>query len=414
MRIAVVGAGISGLVVAHLLAPVHDVTVFEANDRVGGHAHTVRVELNGRSWDVDTGFVVYDPGTYPHFAALLARLGVATQPSEMSFSVRCDDAGLEYGGRSLGALFAQPGNLVRPVFHRLVRDVLRFNRSAGAQAIADEATIGAYLETEGYSAAFRDHYLVPMIAAIWSARPAQVLAMPADWVVRFFADHRLLRVRGQPEWRTITGGAARYVGALTAAFRDRVRTGCAVAAVRRHSDHVEVRPWSGAPERFDRVVLAVHGSQALGLLADPTAAERAVLGAFAEQENEAVLHTDTSVLPASRRAWCSWNVHLGAHTDRVALTYDMSRLQRLDSPRPFCVTLNASAAIDPARILRRFVYRHPVFTPGAVAAQQQHATISTGARRTYYCGAYWGFGFHEDGVASALAVCRQLGVTTSA
>lgn len=409
MRIAVVGAGVAGLVAARVLSAVHDVTVFEASDWLGGHTRTVRVELGGRTWDVDTGFVVYDPGTYPAFAALLARLGVVTQASEMSFSVRCPAAGIEYGGRSLGALFAQPGNVVRPAFHRLVRDVLRFNRSAGVQAIRDDATIGAYLEAQGYSAAFRDHYLVPMVAAIWSARPTQVLAMPADWVVRFFADHGLLRIRGQPEWRTITGGASRYVDVLVAPFRDRVRTGCAVAAVRRLRDGVAVTPHGGAPEHFDHVVLAVHGSQALALLADATAAERAVLGAFHEQENEAVLHTDTSVLPASRRAWCSWNVHLDAGTDRVVMTYDMRRLQRLDAPQPLCVTLNASAAVDPARILGRFAYAHPIFTPEAVAAQRQHATIS-GVARTSYCGAWWGYGFHEDGVASALAVCRRLGV----
>jgi predicted NAD/FAD-binding protein len=411
MRIAVVGAGVSGLVVARALAPLHDVTVFEANDWIGGHVHTVRVEQGGRSWDVDTAFVVYDPGTYPAFTALLAELGVATQPSEMSFSVRCPAAGVEYGGGSLGALLAQPANLVRPGFHRFARDVLRFNRSA--TALEDEtSTVGTYVRTEGYSDEFRDWYLVPLLAAIWSARPAQVLDMPARSIVRFFAHHGLLQVRGQPEWRTICGGASRYVDALAAPFRDRVRTRCPVSSIRRRPDHVEVTLRGAAPERFDRVVVAVHGSEALAMLADPTDVERAVLGAFAEQENDAALHTDASLLPVARRAWSSWNVHLDAHTDRVAMTYDMSRLQRLASPEPFCVTLNASDAIDPARVLGRFVYRHPVYTREAAAAQRRHADVS-GVDRTYFCGAYWGYGFHEDGVASARAVCRQLGVGAS-
>ncbi|MCW5890436.1 MAG: FAD-dependent oxidoreductase [bacterium] len=410
MRIAVVGAGVAGLVVARAVADRHAVVVFEADDRIGGHAHTVRVEQDGRTWDVDTGFVVFDPGTYPRFAALLDRLGVPSQPSDMSFSVRAP--GIEYGGRSLGALLAQPANVLRAGFRRLVRDVLRFNREAAATA-SDAATLAGWLTADGYSAEFRDHYLVPMAAAIWSARPAHVLAMPAGHVVRFFAHHGLLRVRGQPEWRTIPGGAVRYVEALAAPLRDRVRTGCAVARVERHADGVTVTPQDGVPERFDRVVLAVPGSRALALLADPSAAERDVLGAFAEQENDVVLHTDTSLLPRARRAWSSWNVHLGTHTDRVAMTYDMSRLQRLPSSHPFCVTLNATAFVDPARVLRRFVYRHPICTPAAVAAGRRHGEVS-GRQRTHYCGAYWGWGFHEDGVTSALAVCRALGVDAPA
>lgn len=410
MRIAVVGAGVSGLVVARALAARHDVVVFEADDRVGGHVHTVRAELAGRTWDVDTGFVVFDPGTYPHFAALLSRLGVATQATEMSFSVRAP--GIEYGGRSLGALLAQPANVLRPAFRRLVRDVLRFNREAAATATAT-VPLGGFLAAEGYSAEFRDHYLVPMVAAIWSARPARVLEMPADHVVGFFLHHGLLRVRGQPQWRTVTGGAARYVDALVAPFRERLRTGRAVARVTRRADGVAVTLQDGEPERFDRVVLAVHGSQALALLAEPTPVERAVLGAFEEQANECVLHTDTSLLPRARRAWSSWNVHLGTHTDRVVMTYDMSRLQRLATPRPFCVTLNATAFIDPAHVLRRFVYSHPICTPAAVAARRRHAEVS-GVAGIHYCGAYWGWGFHEDGVASALAVCRELGVDAAA
>lgn len=404
MRVAIVGAGIAGLVVAHRLSPAHDVTVFEAGDYAGGHTHTVDVALGGRTWAVDTGFVVFDRGTYPGFSCLLDELGVAAQPAEMSFSVRCGDTGFEYGGRSLAALLAQPANLVRPAFHRLVRDVLRFNRTAVDDV--DDRPIDAYLAAREYSAAFRDRYLVPMAAAIWSARPAQVLAMPADWLVAFFQHHGLLRVGGQPQWHTIAGGASRYVDALTDRLRTPVRLGVAVTNVRRHDDRVDVVTRRGA-EVFDRVVLAVHGSQALRLLADPTADERAVLGAFAEQPNDVVLHTDVALLPSARRAWASWNVHLGGADEPVAVTYDMSRLQRLASPEPFLVTLNAADAVDPRRVLRRFSYDHPIVTPATIAAQAQHATVD-GVRRTHFCGAYWGHGFHEDGVQSALAVCARI------
>jgi uncharacterized protein len=405
MRVAVVGAGIAGLVVAHRLSSTHDVTVFEAADHAGGHTHSVEVAFGGRTWNVDTGFVVFDHATYPGFTRLLGELGVATQPAEMSFSVRSRDAGFEYSGRSLSALLAQPSNLVRPGFHRLVRDVLRFNRTAAATA--GDRPVDAYLVEHRYSTEFRDRYLVPMAAAIWSARPAQVLAMPADWLVRFFQHHGLLRVAGQPQWHTVTGGASRYVDALTARLRTPVRLRAAVATVRRHDDRVDVAVDGAGLERFDRVVLAVHGSQALRLLADPTADERAVLGAFAEQPNEGVLHTDVSLLPVARRAWSSWNVHLGADDDPVGVTYDMSRLQQLASPAPLLVTLNASDAIDPRRVLRRLTYEHPIFTRAAIAAQARHGTID-GVRRTHYCGAHWGFGFHEDGVESALAVCARL------
>ncbi len=409
MKVAVVGAGIAGLVVTRLLARAHEVTLFEANAWAGGHTNTVRVEVDGATHAVDTGFVVYDAGTYPHFARLLDELGIATQPSEMSFSVRCTESGLEYGGRSLGALLAQPGNLVRPAFHRLLRDVLRFNRAAGALARSgDTATVDECLTAHGYSRELRDWYLVPMAAAIWSARPADVVAMPASWVVRFFEHHGLLRTSGQPQWRTVTGGAARYVEALLARLHARVRLGCAVRGVRRGDGWVDVRS-DGGTGRFDAVVMATHGSQALGLLEDPTPREREVLSAFAEQENEAVLHTDVSLLPRARRAWSSWNVHLGRPTDRVAVTYDMRRLQRLSASVPVCVTLNATAAIDPARVLRRFVYHHPVYTRAAVAAQARREAIS-GVARTYFCGAYWGYGFHEDGVESALAVARHFDV----
>lgn len=412
MRVAIVGGGVSGLVVAHLLAPRNEIVVFEADDRLGGHVHTIDVAVAGATYAVDTGFVVYDPATYPAFGALLGRLGVATQPSEMSFSVRCVASGLEYSGRSATALLA-PRNLVSPAFHRLARDVLRFNREA--PGLLDDAggdpSIGDYLAARGYSTPFRDQYVVPLVSAIWSARPTQALEVPARELVRFFLDHGLLRLRGRPEWRTITGGAGRYVEALTAGFRDRVRLRCPVESVRRRPDGVEVWTRDGA-ERFDAIVLAAPGSRTLALLADPTPDERDVLGAFAEQENDVVVHTDAALLPRSRRARAAWNVHLDPRADVVAMTYDMSLLQRLASPDPICVTLNATASIDPARVLARMTYAHPVFSRAAVAAKARHDAVS-GVNRTHYCGAYWGYGFHEDGVESALEVCRAFGVSPS-
>ena len=408
MRIAIVGGGIAGLVAASVLSPSHDVALFEANEWLGGHAHTIDVTVGATSYAVDTGFVVYQPETYPGFTALLDRLGVATQPTEMSFSVRCRASGLEYGGRSWLGLFAQPRNLLSPAFHRLLRDVVRFNREA-PRLLADagaDPDLRDVVEAQGFSAAFRDQYLVPLTSALWSTPPARALDVPARHVVRYLLHHGFLRIRGRPQWRTITGGARRYVEALSASVRDRVRLRCPVERVRRDVGFVDVGTRAGT-ERFDRVVLATHGSQALRLLADPTPEEREILGAFTEQENDVVVHTDASLLPASRRARAAWNVHLDPRLDRAALTYDMSLLQRLSSSEPICVTLNASTAIAPAKVLARMVYRHPVFSRAAVAAQRRHETLN-GANRTHYCGAYWGYGFHEDGVASALRVCRRV------
>jgi predicted NAD/FAD-binding protein len=415
MRVAVVGTGISGMVAAYLLSRSHDVVVFEANDWVGGHAHTVSVNLDGETYDVDTGFVVYNERTYPNFSTLLERLGVRTQPTEMSFSVRCEETGFEYSGGSLAGVFAQRRNLFRPGFHRLLRDILRFNREAPAllDGQPDDPSIGDYLNMHGYSREFRERYLIPMAAAVWSTRPALTADFPARYLVRFFLRHGFLQLAGRPQWRTITGGARRYVEALTAPYRDRIRLECPVERIRRHPDHVDVTVRGGVTERFDRVVVAVPGARTLGLLEDPTPEERDVLSAFADEENELVLHTDASLLPASRRAWASWNAHLDPRAERVTVTYDMSRLQRLASPRPFCITLNRSTAIDPRRILRRFVYRHPLYTREAIEAQTRHRSIS-GVRRTYYCGAYWGYGFHEDGVNGALAVAREFGEVLTA
>jgi predicted NAD/FAD-binding protein len=411
MRIAIIGTGISGMVSAYLLSREHQVTVFEANDYVGGHTNTLRVEQDGQAFEVDTGFIVYNERTYPNFVRLLDMLGVQSQPTAMSFSVRCDRTGFEYGTASPRAWFAQRANLVRPRFYRMLRDIARFNHEA-PRLLSDgveEIALGTYLSAAHYSNEFIDRYIVPMGAAIWSTDPVRILEFPAAHFVRFFRNHGLLSLHGQPRWRVIRGGSARYVERLVAPYRDRIRVRCPVRRVRRAPNGVEVRAGNGPPEIFDRVVLATHSDQALRLLADPTPAEQEVLGAIAYQRNEAVLHTDCSVLPRSPDAWSAWNYRIPCEPGPVAVTYNMNLLQGLRSRRPFCVTLNSEGAIEPACVLRRITYHHPVFTPRAMAAQTRYVEIN-GAHRTFYAGAYWGFGFHEDGVNSALAVARCFGL----
>lgn len=409
MRIAIVGTGIAGNVVAHHLAREHDITVYEAGSHVGGHTHTHDVHQGGRSYQVDTGFIVYNDWTYPNFIALLDELGVATQASSMSFSVRDEGSGLEYNGTTLNTLFAQRRNLLRPSFLRMIRDILRFNREAPAllQDGAQDITLGDYLERGRYSRGFIEHYIVPMGAAIWSTDPVNMLAFPARYFVRFFHNHGMLSVNERPQWRVIRGGSARYVEALVAPFRERIRLNTPVQSIRREGDHAWVQAQGQAAERYDAVFLACHSDQALRLLADPSVAEREVLGAIRYQPNEAVLHTDARLLPRTRRAWAAWNYHvLPQDTGRVALTYNMNILQSLDAPTPFLVTLNHSDAIDPAKVIKRIPYEHPLYTRAGVAAQARQGEIN-GPLRTYFCGAYWRYGFHEDGVVSALAALEH-------
>lgn len=419
MNVAVVGSGISGLVAAYLLHGRHRVTLFEAGNYVGGHTNTIDVEWNGSAYAIDTGFIVFNDWTYPNFIRLLDRLRVASEPSSMSFSVRCDSTGLEYNGTSLNRLFAQRSNLFRPSFWRMIRDILRFNREAPTllEQVDAGGSLGAYLDRYGYCDEFVRHYIVPMGAAIWSASTDDVRAMPIRFFVQFFHNHGMLSVDRRPVWRVVSGGSHQYVKALTASFRDRIRLRTPVCSIARTADQVEVTSEERLPdgrtqrrtESFDHVILAVHSDQALPLLKQPTAQEREILGAMPYQENEAVLHTDASLLPTRRLAWASWNYHLlRGGKDRVAVTYHMNQLQNVSAPVEFCVTLNRTDAIDPARIIKRIPYHHPRFTSAAVAAQARHAEIS-GVNRTSYCGAYWGYGFHEDGVNSALAVCKALG-----
>ncbi len=415
MKIAVVGTGISGLLAAYLLSDEHKITVFEAADYIGGHTHTVEAQKDGVTYAVDTGFIVYNDWTYPNFIKLLRRLNVAAQPSEMSFSVRCEKTGLEYNGTSLNALFAQRRNLFRPSFHRMIRDILRFGRESKEllRTGSDDTTLGAYLLTNRYSREFINHYIVPMGAAIWSADPMQMLDFPARYFVEFFTNHGMLSVNERPQWRTVAGGSSRYIEALTCPYADRIRLQSPVRSITRHQDRVEIvwQQAGEAPRRddFDQIVLATHSDQALALLADPSEQEREILGAIPYQTNDTVLHTDASLLPRRRLAWASWNYHIPVQPrSRVGVTYYMNLLQRLQSPHHFCVTLNHIEGIDPAKVIRRITYHHPVYTQRGVAAQQRHAEIS-GVRRTHFCGAYWGFGFHDDGVKSALAVCRSFG-----
>jgi len=409
MRIAIIGTGISGLSAAWALHRDHALTLFEAGDYIGGHTHTVDVEVQGRPYAVDTGFIVFNDWTYPQFIELLDRLQVASRPTQMSFSVRCERSGLEYNGETLNTLFAQRRNLFRPAFHRMIRDILRFNREAPALLEQEQdSSLDDYLRAGRYSREFIDHYILPMAAAIWSAEPAIMGQMPARFFVRFFKNHGLLSVKDRPQWRVITGGSRCYVEALVAPFRERIRLNCPVEWLRRQAGQVEIKPVGGAVEYFDQVIIATHSDQALRLLADPSAQEREILGALPYQENDVVLHTDTRLLPQRRLAWAAWNYHLPAQPrDRVAVTYNMNILQGLEAPQTFCVTLNRSDAIDPARMLYRTTYHHPVFTTAGVQAQARRAEIS-GVNRTWYCGAYWRNGFHEDGVDSGLAVARDL------
>jgi len=409
MKIAIIGTGIAGNVAAYKLHQQHEITVFEANDYIGGHTHTHDIDLGGMRYCVDSGFIVFNDWTYPNFIQLLDELRVASQPSNMSFSVKCEKTGLEYNGTTLNSLFAQRRNLVNPRFYRMINDILRFNREAKQLLMQGDhgLTLAAFLHEHKFSQQFIEHYIIPMGAAIWSADPAQMFQFPAYFFMRFLNNHGMLNVNERPVWRVIKGGSKRYVEKLTESFKHRIRLNAPVAQVRRHRDYVEVIPRGQAPQRFDQVFFACHSDQALKLLADPSRAETEILGAIPYQKNTAVLHTDARVLPAKRLAWAAWNYHILKHQqDKVALTYNMNILQNLSAPETLCVTLNHSDAIDPAKIIKVMEYEHPVFTLNGVATQQRQKEIN-GVNRTYYCGAYWRNGFHEDGVVSALSAVQH-------
>ncbi len=413
MRIAIVGSGISGLVSAYLLHGEHEITVLEANDYIGGHTHTVDVDWQGEQLAIDTGFIVCNDRTYPNFLKLLDHLRVPIRPTSMSFSVHCQRTGLEYNGTSLNTLFAQRRNLFRPSFYRMLRDITRFNRESLALLdSAEEAiTVGEYLDKHKYSPEFVGQYLVPMGAAIWSCPPGTFRRFPMRFIVEFYHNHGLLSLRNRPQWYVIAGGSRCYVETLTAGFRERIRLNCPVSQVTRYPERVEISTVEGPPESFDQVIFACHSDQALKMLTDPTSLERQLLQEFPYQENTAVLHTDPRVLPKLRKAWASWNYHLPKEeTAAATVTYHMNILQSLASKHIYNVTLNETSAIDPSRIIQTMTYHHPIYTTNRAKAQARHGELIQ-QNRTSFCGAYWGNGFHEDGVNIALAVCRTFGLT---
>ena len=413
MRIAIIGSGISGLTAAHRLHPRHDITVFEADRRVGGHAHTVRASLDDGDFDVDTGFIVYNHRNYPVFTRLLSELRVPTQPSDMSLAVRDERHDLEWG-TNLARLFAQRRNLVRPGFVAMIGEVLRWNRLgqrvlAGSVDVDELTPVGDVLADRHFSPRFLDWYLTPLAAAIWSADPVTVDRFPVVTFCRFLDNHGMLSLGERPAWRTVTGGSRRYVDALTAPFADRIRTGERVEAIERHADEILVRTASDpSATSFDRVVVATHSDQALGLLADADPLEKEIIGAVRYQPNVATLHTDEAMLPRNPRTWASWNVQvLPGERRQVTMTYHMNRLQSLASRHQLCVTLNRHHDIDPASVIERIDYDHPVFDAGAIAAQRRRAELQ-GRGGLYWAGAWWGYGFHEDGARSGSEVAALI------
>lgn len=412
MRIAVIGSGIAGLASAWLLSQKHEVTLFEANDYLGGHTHTHDVSLRGRQYRIDTGFIVHNPSHYPLLTRMFEQLSVASQPTTMSFSVHNEATGLEYNAATLDTLFCQRRNLLSPRFIGMVRDLTRFYREAPAllgQPDEDHTTLGDYLRQNQYGEAFRDEHLIPMASALWSSPASQILQFPARYLVQFMANHQMLQVSDRPQWRVVKNGSSTYVQALREHWNVHERIACPVRGIRRRVDRVEVVSAAGR-ETFDQLVLACHSDQALGLLTDADDGEQSILGAMTYQANDTVLHTDARLLPQRRKAWAAWNAWLPKDANEACtVSYCMNVLQGIESPEPFVVTLNRSHAIDPSRVLARMRYHHPMYSLASVAAQQRKTEIQ-GKRRTWYAGAYWGWGFHEDGMRSAVEVAEGLGI----
>jgi predicted NAD/FAD-binding protein len=410
-RIAVVGAGVAGLTAAYLLQRRHDVLLFEAEPRLGGHAHTHDVATGTATLAVDSGFIVHNHRTYPNLLRLFAELGVRTQESDMSMSVRCLGCGLEYaGGRGLAGLFPRADNLTRPRYLRMLGEVTRFHRAARRELArtGPDRTLGEFVAAGGFSRYFVEHFLLPVVSAVWSAPEKISRDYPARYLFTFLAHHGMLAIGGSPVWRTVAGGSRTYVE-RAAKNLTAVQVGTPVRAVRRHADGVSLRDDADAEHRFDRVVLATHADQALALLADPTTAEREVLGAFSYSRNETWLHTDATLLPSSRGAAASWNYlkpDCGG-ADRVLVSYDMTRLMRLATPRPYVVTLGATDRVAEHEVVARMVYEHPVYTPESVAAQRRLPEIA--GPRIAYAGAYHGWGFHEDGCAAGVRAAERFG-----
>ena len=413
-RIAVIGSGISGLSAAYYLSRRHEVHVFERDNRLGGHTHTVMVDSDGGPIPVDTGFIVHNDRTYPRFCRLMDELGVKTQPSDMSFAVTGQDGAFEYSSRGLRGFFAQKSNYFSREHYTLLREILRFNREAPGilnDPAKEGMTLGEFLDARGYLSVFVDRYLIPMAGAVWSMAPEVMPMFPAVTLIRFMQNHGMLGINTHPRWKVIRGGSHSYLAPLTARFRKRITKGTTITSVVRSDRGVTLRFQDWPAQSFDEVVFACHGDQILPMLGEPTEAERKVLSCFTTTSNEICMHTDAALLPKRPAARASWNYLLG-DSGKVTVTYHMNRLQSLQTAKDYCVTLNANGAVDPARALRRMVYEHPLYTRAAIGAQERWSDIS-GRNHTHFCGAYWFYGFHEDGVRSGIRVAKALGVSCS-
>jgi len=412
MKIAIIGSGISGLTASYLLNKKHNITLFEKNDYLGGHTHTHDITIGEKNFSVDSGFIVYNEKTYPNFIKLLNILNVERQKTTMGFSIKSEVKNLEYAGNSVRSVFAQKRNYFRPSFLRMLIDIIRFNKKAKADIfMSSQVTLGQYLDQNSFSQSFINHYIIPMGAAIWSTTAKLMMDMPALFFIRFFNNHGLLQIKDRPGWWVIKNGSKEYVEKLIETFQERIRMKSEIKTIKRSTGKIIItHTGSYAEETFDAVVIATHSNQALELLADATEKEQTILGAIPYQTNSALLHTDTSILPKRKLAWSSWNYYLDQDEHKpVMLTYNMNILQRLDSDETFCVTLNSNDLIDQSKIIKELNYEHPLFTSESIKAQARKNEIS-GVNNTYYCGAYWRNGFHEDGVVSALDVCKNFGI----
>ena len=412
MKIAIIGSGISGLTSAYLLNRNHDITVFEANDYIGGHTHTHNIKIKDKEYAVDTGFIVYNERTYPNFIKLLDTLGVERQLSTMGFSVKSASEDYEYAGESLNSLFAKRSNIFRLGFLRMLYEMYRFGKKSDSTGLGLDVsiTLGTYLRSENYSNEFINYFIIPMGAAIWSTPANKVLDMPAYFFIKFFYNHGMLEIINRPKWWVIKDGSSAYIKKIIKGFESKINLSSPIRTVSRLDNGIEIETAnSKKPLIFDAVVFATHSDQALGMLKDPTEKEKDILSSIPYQKNEVLLHTDSSVLPKRKLAWASWNYQLDSNPENpVVLTYNMNILQSLDCDETFCVTLNDHQSVDKSKVLKKITYHHPLFTVKGIEAQKRKLEIS-GVNNTYYCGAYWHNGFHEDGVASAIEVCKHFG-----
>ena len=411
MKIAIVGSGVSGLTSAYLLSKAHEVHIYETQDYIGGHVYTLPVYLNGISYEIDTGFIVFNDRTYPNFNKLLNQINVLSQPTSMSFSVKCEATGLEYNGTSINGLFAQRLNLLKPSFLLMVKDILRFNRDAKVflNDPVEEITFGEFLKRGGYSNSLKNDYALPMASAIWSAKSKVIENANFRFFAQFFDNHGMLNVNDRPQWRVIKDGSKQYTLKLIEPFKNNIRINSPVDKIIRKNEGIEVVFNKQQKELYDRIIIATHSDQALKMIENPSHEEREILSAIPYQTNVAHLHWDCSVLPKQKNAWASWNYFKpNKLKDETTVTYYMNMLQSLDMPRNVCVSLNMEEHIDPKKIYKKIIYEHPVFTSEAILAQKRHKEID-GVNKIHFCGAYWGSGFHEDGLNSALSVCKSFG-----